>query len=147
MSLREARREDVAAIVKMLADDQLGKSRENLDDMTPYLKAFNAIVADPQNSLWVWDEQGKVVGCLQLTYLPGISQKGAWRAQVEGVRVESSRRGAGIGNRMMTTVMQMARERGCYQMQLTTDKRRLDAHRFYERLGFAKSHEGMKLKL
>ena len=88
-----------------------------------------------------------MVGCLQLTYLPGLSQQGAWRAQVEGVRVDGALRGTGIGAQMMTAVMQMARARGCYQMQLTTDKRRLDAHRFYERLGFAKSHEGMKVKL
>ena len=147
MGMRQARRSDVRRIVEMLADDHLGKARESLDDMTPYEAAFDAIAADPHNSLWVWDEGGRVVGCLQLTFLPGLSQKGAWRAQVEGVRVDSTLRGSGIGNKMMIEAMRMSRERGCGQMQLTSDKSRLDAHRFYEKLGFKKSHEGMKAKL
>ena len=147
MGLREARRDEVRRIVEMLLDDQLGKSRENLDDMTPYLKAFDAIASDPFNTQHVWDEGGEVLGCLQLTVIPGISQQGAWRAQIEGVRVAGSQRGTGIGHKMMHAIMAIARERGCVQMQLTTNKVRLDAQRFYETLGFEKSHEGMKVKL
>lgn len=147
MGLREARREEVRLIVEMLLDDQLGKSRENLDDMTPYLQAFDAIAADPLNAQYVWEEDGEVLGCLQLTVIPGISQQGAWRAQVEGVRVKGLRRGTGVGQKMMAAVMAIARERGCAQMQLTTNKVRTDAQRFYEALGFEKSHEGMKAKL
>lgn len=147
MGLREARRDEVKPIVEMLLDDQLGKAREDLADMAPYLKAFDAIAADPFNTQYVWEEDGEVLGCLQLTLIPGISQQGAWRAQIEGVRVAGSRRGTGIGHRMMQAVMAIARERGCAQMQLTTNKVRTDAQRFYETLGFAKSHEGMKVKL
>ncbi len=147
MGLREARRDEVRLIVEMLLDDHLGKSRENLDDLTPYLKAFDAIAADPFNTQYVWDEDGEVLGCMQLTVIPGISQQGAWRAQIEGVRVARLQRGTGVGHKMMDAVMKIARERGCDQMQLTTNKVRTDAQRFYETLGFAKSHEGMKAKL
>jgi ribosomal protein S18 acetylase RimI-like enzyme len=147
MGLREARRDEVRKIVEMLIDDQLGKGRESLDDLTPYLKAFDAIAADPFNTQYVWDENGEVMGCLQLTVIPGIAQLGAWRAQIEGVRVAGSSRGSGVGNKMMQAVMTIARERGCVQMQLTTNKVRTDAQRFYEALGFEKTHEGMKLML
>lgn len=147
MGLREARRDEVPLIVAMLLDDHLGKGREDLSDMTPYLKAFDAIEADPFNTQYVWDENGEVLGCLQLTVIPGISQQGAWRAQIEGVRVSGAKRGTGIGHKMMQAIMAIARERGCVQMQLTTNKVRHDAQRFYETLGFEKSHEGMKAKL
>jgi ribosomal protein S18 acetylase RimI-like enzyme len=147
MGLREARREEVPLIVAMLLDDHLGKGREDMSDMTPYLKAFDAIAADPFNTQYVWDENGDVLGCLQLTVIPGISQQGAWRAQIEGVRVSGAKRGTGIGHKMMHAIMAIARERGCAQMQLTTNKVRHDAQRFYETLGFEKSHEGMKVKL
>src|SRR5262249_48633763 len=106
-----------------------------------------AIAADPNNTLYVWDENGAVMGCLQLTFLPGISHQGAWIAQVEGVRVDSSLRGTGIGEKMMEAVIAKGRGRGCKQLQLTTSKRRTDAQRFYGRLGFVGSHEGMKLTL
>jgi GNAT superfamily N-acetyltransferase len=147
MALRDARREDVAAVVELLADDPLGSTRENAGDLAAYLEAFDAIAADPNNLLLVWDEKGQVAGCLQLTYIPGLSRGGGWRAQVEAVRVGSSHRGRQIGERMMQAVIGMARARGCGLVQLTTDKQRHDAHRFYQRLGFVSSHEGMKLKL
>ena len=131
----------------MLVDDDLGKTREDITDLTPYLKGFDAVAADPLNTEYVWEENGEVVGCLQLTIIPGIGQQGLWRAQIEGVRVASSRRGSGVGHKMMHAVMAIARERGCDQMQLTTNKVRTDAHRFYEALGFEKTHEGMKKKL
>jgi ribosomal protein S18 acetylase RimI-like enzyme len=147
MALREARRDEVRRIVEMLIDDDLGKAREDLSDLTPYLKGFDAIAADPLNIQYVWDEGGEAVGCLQLTLLPGIAQQGMWRAQIEGVRVASSQRGTGLGKKMIEAVIAIARERGCAQVQLTTNKVRVDAQRFYEQLGFEKSHEGMKLKL
>ena len=148
MALREARRADIRRVVEMLADDELARGREDLTgDMASYYAAFDAIAADPNNSLYVWDENGAVMGCLQLTFLPGISYQGSWIAQVEGVRVDSSLRGTGIGEKMMETVIAKARERGCKQLQLTTNKWRTNAQRFYSRLGFVGSHEGMKLAL
>jgi GNAT superfamily N-acetyltransferase len=148
MALREARREDIRRVVEMLADDDIARSREDLaGDMAPYHAAFDAISADPNNTLYVWDENGAVMGCLQLTFLPGISYQGAWIAQVEGVRVDGSLRGKGVGEKMMEVVIAKSRERGCKQLQLTTNKRRTNAQRFYGRLGFVGSHEGMKLVL
>ena len=147
MGLREARRDEVRLIVEMLADDALGRSREDASDLTPYLKGFDAIAADPLNTQYVWEENGVVVGCLQLTLLPGIAQQGMWRAQIEGVRIASSQRGTGVGGRMIRAVMAIARDRGCTVLQLTTNKVRKDAQRFYEQLGFERSHEGMKIKL
>jgi ribosomal protein S18 acetylase RimI-like enzyme len=145
--LREARREDVPLIVAMLADDDFGKAREQLTDMTPYLRALELIQSNPHNWQYVWDENGEVLGCLQLTVIPGLSQQGAWHAQIEGVRTLGSRRGSGIGKKMMTAIMEIARKKGCKSMQLLTNKRRVDAQRFYRTLGFENSHEGMKAKL
>lgn len=148
MGLREAQREDVSRILEMLVDDELARSRENLSvGLAPYLKAFDDISADPDNTLYVWEEEGRVVGSLQLTFIPGLAYQGAWLAQVESVRVDSALRGQRIGEKMMQAVMMVARERGCRSMQLKTDKRRIAAHRFYQRLGFALSHEAMTIKL
>lgn len=145
--LREARREDVPVIVAMLADDDLGKAREQLTDMTPYLRALDLIQSNPHNWQYVWDENGEVLGCLQLTVIPGLSQQGAWHAQIEGVRTLGSRRGSGVGKKMMAGIMEIARKKGCKSMQLLTNKSRVDAQRFYRTLGFEQSHEGMKVKL
>jgi GNAT superfamily N-acetyltransferase len=147
--MRRATRQDVRRIVEMLADDAIGAAREQLADQLPqaYWDAFDAIAADPNQYLAVAELDGAVVGCLQLTFQPGLTRLGMWRAIVEGVRVDSSRRGARIGEAMMAWAIDEARRRGCGLIQLTTDKRRADAHRFYERLGFVASHEGMKLAL
>ncbi len=146
--LREARRADIKRIVEMLDDDALASGREKLGgDMKAYHAAFDIIAVDPNNTLYVWDEDDVAMGCLQLTFIPGMSYQGAWIAKVEGVRVDRSMRGEGIGEEMMKFVIAKARERGCKHVQLMTDKRRHDAQRFYERLGFVMSHEGMKLKL
>ena len=145
--LREARREDVPLIVAMLADDDLGKAREQLTDMTPYLRALDLIQSDRHNWQYVWEENGEVLGCLQLTVIPGLSQQGAWHAQIEGVRTLGSRRGSGIGKNMMMAIMDIARKKGCKSIQLLTNKSRVDAQRFYRTLGFEHSHEGMKAKL
>lgn len=148
MALREARREDIRRIVEMLADDDVSRGREDVSgDMAAYHAAFDAIAADANNTLYVWDEDGAVTGCLQLTFLPGLSYRGSLIAQVEGVRVDRALRGRGIGEKMMAVVAATARARGCKHLQLLTDKRRVDARRFYARLGFAASHEGMKLAL
>lgn len=149
--LREARRDEIERIVFLIADDRLGARREAADDLAPYLAAFDTIAADPNNQILVWDEgsQGNsnVVGCFQLTFIPGLSRGAAWRAQIESVRVAREKRAQGIGEKMMRGAIEIARSRGCKLVQLTTDKTRQDAHRFYRKLGFTDSHEGMKLAL
>lgn len=147
--IRRATRQDVPAIVALLADDVLGAQREDASDPLPqsYYDAFDAVEANPDNAIWIAHAGGAVVGCFQLTFLPGLSRKGAWRAQLEAVRVAASARGERLGERMLRFAMDLAAERGCAMMQLTTDKSRRDAHRFYERLGFEATHEGMKLTL
>ncbi|HEX7743781.1 MAG TPA: GNAT family N-acetyltransferase [Micromonosporaceae bacterium] len=112
-----------------------------------YWRAFEAIDADPSNALVVADRDGEVVGTMQLTFIPGLSRRGAERAQIEGVRVRADQRGTGLGRRMIEWAIERARERDCRLVQLTTDKSRTDAHRFYASLGFQASHEGMKLNL
>jgi ribosomal protein S18 acetylase RimI-like enzyme len=148
-TIRRARADDLPAIVAMLADDALGATRE--DPSIPldprYLHAFEAIDRDPNQLLAVVDRGGAVTGTMQLSFLPGISRKGAWRGQIEAVRVAASERGAGLGAQMMAWAIERCRERGCDMVQLATDKSRTDAHRFYERLGFKATHEGMKLKI
>jgi ribosomal protein S18 acetylase RimI-like enzyme len=147
--MRRATLADLPRIVQMLADDALGATRERFEDPLPtaYLDAFAAIEADPNQFLLVAEVSGTVVGVLQLTFIPGLTRLGSWRAMIEGVRVDGSQRGAGIGQQMVTWAIEEARRRSCRLVQLTTDKSRLDAHRFYERLGFVATHEGMKLDL
>ena len=144
---REAVRADLPAIVALLADDVLGKARDFMQVDDAYEKAFADVTADPRNQLIVADSGGELVGCFQITYIPGLGRHGAERALIESVRVRSDLRGQGLGRRMMTWAIDQARERGCGLVQLTTDKSRHDAHRFYTSLGFVASHEGMKLPL
>ncbi len=146
MIIRQARREDVAAIVGMLADDQIGSTRDSTDDLTPYLKAFEQIDADPAQLLIVADDGGEAVGTLQLSIIPGLARKGALRGQIEAVRVRASHRGSGLGGELMRWAIDESRRRGCALVQLTSDVKREDAHRFYERLGFEATHTGFKLK-
>jgi len=149
MTFRSAVRGDVESIVRMLADDALGASRERYELPLPesYVTAFEAIDADPNNELLVAELAGEVVGVMQLTFIPYLTYQGGLRALVEGVRVASSRRGQGLGARLMREAIERARRRGCHLLQLTTDKTRPEALRFYESLGFRASHEGMKLHL
>lgn len=149
MELRDARREDVPAIVRMLADDELGATREQYEDPLPsaYWDAFWAISENPDNRQLVAEVDGEIVGTLQLIFIPGLSRLGAERAQIEAVRVASTHRGHDLGRQMVETAVGMARDRGCLVVQLTSDKQRTDALRFYERLGFVASHEGLKLTL
>ncbi|MGK5632677.1 GNAT family N-acetyltransferase [Streptomyces sp. URMC 123] len=145
--LREATGEDVKDIVALLADDPLGASRESPDDLAPYLRAFAEIDRDPRHTLIVAVRAGTVVGTAQLTILPGLSRRATTRAQIEGVRVSSAIRGAGLGARLITWCVEHARQRGCGLVQLTSDATREDAHRFYTRLGFEPTHVGFKLTL
>ncbi|WP_328338700.1 GNAT family N-acetyltransferase [Micromonospora sp. NBC_00421] len=145
--LREAVRADLPAVLALLADDVLGRAREHTGVDEAYERAFADITADPRNQQVVAERAGEVVGCFQLTYIPGLGRHGAERALVEAVRVRADLRGQGLGRTMMSWAIDQARRRGCGLMQLTTDKSRTEAHRFYQRLGFVASHEGMKLPL
>jgi len=146
---RSAGREDLSAIVSMLADDELGRQRERYENPLPdsYFKAYELINNDPNHELIVAELDGEVVGTLHLMFLPSISFQGGLRAQVESVRVAGKYRGQGIGSKMMMWSIKRAQEKGAHLVQLTTHRSREDAHRFYEKLGFEKSHMGMKLKL
>ena len=147
LTLRDGRRDEVPLIIRMLADDALGAARERLEEPHIYLDAFDRLAADPNNRLLVAEQDGEIVGTLQLTFLHGLSRQGATRALIEAVRVNAPWRGKGVGRRMIEAAIDMARAEGCAMVQLTTDKSRKDAHRFYESLGFVASHEGMKLAL
>jgi GNAT superfamily N-acetyltransferase len=146
VEIRRAVHSDVDAIVRLIADDQLGAKRENPGDPR-YAEAFDQIDADPQQLLVVADDNGEIVGTLQLTFTPGLSRLGMTRATVEAVRVRADQRGSGLGQRLMEWAITQARSRNCGLVQLTTDTSRVEAHRFYERLGFTPSHVGMKLQL
>ncbi|WP_371928745.1 GNAT family N-acetyltransferase [Rossellomorea sp. KS-H15a] len=133
----------------MLADDVLGSKRERYEHPLPesYIQAFNAIDTDPNNELVVACQGEEVVGVQQITFTPYLTHQGGWRATIEGVRTSASVRGEGVGTKMIQWAIARAEERGCHLIQLTTDKQRPDALRFYERLGFKATHEGLKLKL
>lgn len=149
-ALRRAEASDVGPIVELMARDQL---RAQVDSAAPgkrasYLAAFHAIDADPAHVLCVVDSPGgEVVGTMQLTFLPGLARGGATRMQIEAVRVDESLRGNGLGSAMMRWAVGEARRRGASLVQLTSDNSRLDAHRFYDRLGFVQSHAGFKMLL
>ncbi|MCJ1680286.1 GNAT family N-acetyltransferase [Streptomyces sp. APSN-46.1] len=143
MIFRTATRHDLPALLALLAD--AGEERAEVGEA--HERAFAAIEADARNEMLVLVEDAVVLGCLQLTYIPGLGQGGRERALVEAVRVRADRRGHGLGAELMRLAVDRARERGCGRIQLTSDKQRSDAHRFYERLGFARSHEGFKLRL
>lgn len=148
--LRTATAADLTAVVDLIAADQLGATRDGVRDeadLAAYSAAFESIDADPAHLLIVADQGGEVVGTMQLSFLPGLARRGALRAQIEAVRVAQSQRGSGLGAAMMRWAIEEASRRGCALVQLTSDKARTDAHRFYARLGFVASHEGMKLAL
>lgn len=149
LHIRTAQREDLPAVVALIADDGLGRGRERPGEpLDPrYVAAFEAVSADANQMLVVADLDGAIVGTMQLTFIPGVSRLGAWRGQIEAVRVAGGQRGSGLGKTMIEWAIDRCRERGCTLVQLTSDKQRDDAHRFYERLGFIASHEGFKLAL
>jgi ribosomal protein S18 acetylase RimI-like enzyme len=145
--IRAATADDLPAILTMLADDQLGATRESTDDLTPYRKAFEEIDADSNQRLVVAERNGEVIGTLQLTFIPGLSRRGSKRGLIEAVRVRRDSRDIGLGTTLTRWAIEESRAQGCSMVQLTSDKSRADAHRFYERLGFVASHEGFKLRL
>ena len=149
LSFRSARESDVPQLVAMLADDKLGSQREDVSDPLPdsYMDAFASIDADPNNEFVVATIEKEIVGFLQLTFIPYLTHTGSWRALVEGVRVSSRHRGEGLGSALIEHAVELARERHCRIVQLTTDKQRPQALAFYESLGFVASHEGLKLQL
>lgn len=147
--IRRARAADLPQIIAMLADDELGHQRE--DTSSPinhrYRKAFDAIVADSNQYLAIAELGGAIAGCLQLTLIPGLSRIGLWRGQIESVRIAADHRGQGLGRKLFVWAIARCREKDCLLVQLTTDKTRQDARRFYESLGFEATHDGMKLAL
>jgi len=147
LEIRPARRDDLPAIVAMLADDPLGAQRESPDDLSPYTAAFDRLARDPNQHVVVAVRADKVVGTLQLTVIPGLSRRGTTRSVIEGVRVHADERGSGLGTRLIEWAVEESRAQGCRLVQLTSDVTRTDAHRFYERLGFEPSHVGFKLSL
>lgn len=146
---RRATRADLPAIVAMLADDALGARREDPGPpLNPaYQAAFTAIEADPNQFLAVVEISGEITGCLQLSFIPGLSRRGMWRGQIESVRIARRARGSGLGRKMFEWAIDECRKRGCVLVQLTSDKMREDALRFYASLGFRATHEGLKLDL
>lgn len=144
--LRRAVEADVPVVLLLLAEDRIGAGRESTD-LSPYLRAFAQIEADPGELLVVAERGHQVIGTLQVSLMPGLSRAGSLRAQIEGVRVAGPERGAGLGGAMIGWAVDHAREQGCSLVQLTSDKRREQAHRFYGRFGFESTHEGFKLTL
>ncbi|MCI5048465.1 MAG: GNAT family N-acetyltransferase [Aquisalinus sp.] len=143
---RQAVPEDLPVIISLLADDELGSTREKvtIPPDTVYQQAFRAIMADPNQLLAVADFEGAVEGCLQLSFIPGLSRMGMWRGQIESVRIASASRGSQLGTKFLQWAITQCKNRKCGLVQLTSDNTRLDAIRFYESLGFENSHSGMK---
>jgi ribosomal protein S18 acetylase RimI-like enzyme len=149
VTMRPAGEDDLRAIIALLIDDPLGKTRERLEDPLPrsYVDAYRTMAAQGGNVYLVAERAGTVIGCVQVTFIAGISREGMTRANIEGVRIASTARGLGLGKIMMRDAIDRARAAGCGLVQLTTDARRTDAQKFYTALGFHASHVGMKLDL
>ncbi|MGW2170912.1 N-acetyltransferase family protein [Streptomyces sp. NPDC001705] len=147
LEIRRTTAADLPAVVAMLADDPLGAQRESPDDLDRYLAALERLDADPNQHVVVAVRDSRVVGTLQLTIVPGLSRRGATRSIIEGVRIHADERGSGLGTQLIEWAIDESRRQGCRLVQLTSDKTRTDAHRFYERLGFSSSHTGFKLQL
>ncbi|MFJ8199064.1 GNAT family N-acetyltransferase [Streptomyces sp. NPDC096152] len=147
LDIRAAVTDDIPALVALLADDPLGAQRESPDDLTPYFAALERLGADPNQHLVVAVREGRVVGTLQLSIIPGLSRRGSTRSIIEAVRIHADERGSGLGTRLIEWAIDASRRQGCRLVQLTSDTTRTDAHRFYERLGFQASHVGFKLQL
>ena len=149
LDIRAARGADIPAIVVMLADDALGRTREDLSAAAnrAYAEALERVEADPCNTIWVAELDGAVVGTLQTIVIHGLSHRGATRLEIEAVRVAARHRGRGIGEALIRFAVEEARRQGARIVQLSSHASRQDAHRFYERLGFSASHVGFKLAL
>lgn len=149
LKFREAKESDISALVVLLADDELGANREDISDPLNhrYADAFQSIEKDPNNELTVVESNGELVGMLQLTFIPYLTHTGSWRCLIEGVRIAKTHRGKGLGAKFINWAISRAREKNCSIVQLTSDKQRSDALRFYESLVFKATHEGFKLKI
>ncbi|MDP6754834.1 MAG: GNAT family N-acetyltransferase [Candidatus Marinimicrobia bacterium] len=149
IQFKEAEIDDLNTIVQLLADDVLGESRERFESPLPssYTNAFDSINKDSNNILLLAQLNDEIIGVLQLTFIPNLTYQGSWRAMIEGVRVSTNFRSKGIGQSLIQEAIRRANIKGCRLVQLTTDKQRPDAIKFYEKLGFTSSHEGMKLHL
>ncbi len=149
LNFRQANANDLPIIIKLLAEDQLGQSRESLNDLDlpKYQITMQRILSDPHNELIRVSINDDIVGTMQLTWIPYLSYQGSWRCLIESLRVRQDMRSQGIGQTMMSWAIERAQQQGCRIVQLTTDLQRPDAHRFYERLGFVHSHAGFKIKL
>lgn len=149
LSFRDATPDDLGFIVRLIVDDNVVATNDRPDepDHPRYLAAFEAIAADPNQRLIIAERDGQPVGTQQLTFIPGIARFGESRCLIEAVHIAPTHRNLGLGGEMIGWAIEQARTRGCGLVQLTSNKQRLDAHRFYERLGFKKSHEGFKLAL
>lgn len=149
INIRKASVSDIAAVINLIADDQLGATREQVDGPVSlvYRTAFERIERQNGNDIYVAEIDGEIIGCMQLTFITGLSRKGLTRCQIEAVRISKTLRSQGIGKKMMVYAIDLAKTSGCGLVQLTTDNTREDAHRFYKKLGFVASHVGMKLDL
>jgi ribosomal protein S18 acetylase RimI-like enzyme len=147
--IRRAVAADLPGIIALLADDDLGRGREDTSAaaLPRYAAAFAGLASDPNQVPVVMMIDGRVAGYLQITFIPGLSRQGMWRGLIESVRIDKALRGQGLGDQLMRFAIEQCRAKGCKLVQLTTDKTRADAHRFYIRIGFVASHEGMKLAL
>ena len=146
---RKMQKADLGVVVSLLADDDLGQSREDKARVVhaDYLRAFEQIDSDENQYAAIFEINGKTIGCLQITFIPGLSRRGSMRGQIEGVRISRDFRGKGYGSKMIAWAITVCRDRRCRLVQLTSDKKRDNAIQFYEKLGFVKSHEGFKLTL
>jgi len=149
LKVRKIQKNDLEVIINLLADDDLGQFRETKSNVihADYIRAFEQINSDANQYAAVFESYGEIVGCLQITFIPGFSRHGCLRGQIEGVRVSRDFRGKGYGTKMINWAISECRDRGCGMVQLTSDKKRENAIQFYEKLGFKKSHEGLKLNL
>lgn len=147
LSFRHANSSDLPQLIAILADDELGKTREDVTNLKAYEKAFEAIQTDPHHFILVMEKENELVGCVQISYLPNLTFQGAWRAQLEGVRIHSHHRGKGLGKQLIKEAIKQATAFGCRFIQLTTSQLRSDAIAFYESLGFQSSHMGLKLEV
>ena len=148
-NFRKAKQEDLHDIISLLADDELGQKREeSAEEIAPtYQKAFDQINADLNQFLMIVEENGVIIGTCHLTIMPSLTFQGGLRMNIEAVRIATSSRGQGAGKWMINQAVDMGRKKGCKIIQLATNKKRLDAKRFYEMLGFQATHEGMKMYL
>ena len=148
INFRRAKLEDLEDIIAMLANDKLGQLREDFQIPLPskYIEAFKHIDSDPNQELTIIeDEENEIIGTLQLTFIPYLTYQGGVRAQIEAVRIKEDYRGQGLGEQLFRWAINRAEEKGAHLLQLTTDKKRPEAIKFYEKLGFKATHEGMKL--